>query len=71
MGRKNTDVGAVALIAPLRMVVLATEDDDVVMIRQGLRPRLFRHLCDSEERQVVFVGGKALPLAQNVEIIDC
>lgn len=66
---RRQQVGAVTLIAPLRMVVLSAKDDDTIVVWQRLRPWMICHVRDAEEREVVLVGGKALALAQDKRLI--
>ena len=68
VGESRQQFGRVALVAPIGMLVLASEQDDVGVVGHGHGVGNFT-IGDAEESEVVFVGGEFLADAQHVSVI--
>ena len=68
VGEGGQQFGRVALVAPIGMLVLASEKDDVGVVGHGHGVGNFT-IGNAEELKVVFVGGKLLSDAQHVGVV--
>ena len=68
VGESGQQFGRVALVAPIGMLVLASEQDDVGVVGHGHGVGNFT-IGYAEELKVVFEGGEFLADAQHVGVV--